>query len=110
MGPVYLIALVGVVVGTAAALDVKYGWTGRYRTDGPKHYHGSPHISATRERAASDLIDALRREYGTTAKEWLRARRRSMAVPPAWEHLQVIRRAVILDGPTREVPVIGVPA
>lgn len=104
MGPIYLLATVGALAAVFAALDVKYGWTGRYRLDVAKHAHGSPHISATRELAAGDLIRRLQREYGSTAREWLYARTLARL-----ERVHVITWSP-LDDSTREVPVIGVPA
>ena len=106
--PIVLIVGTAVVLVVAAALDLHYGWSGRYRPTGGRHAAGSSFISATRERSAWDLIDRQRREYGTTAREWLRAQqRRRPGFPPAWEHLQVLRW---VDEPTQPVPVIGVPA
>jgi hypothetical protein len=107
--PILLVLGVSALLLVAALLDVHYGWSGRYRNVTGRHAAGSSFISATRERSAWDLIDRQRREYGTTAKEWLRVHRRSpgRAFPAAWESLQVLRWS---EEDTQQVPVIGVSA
>jgi hypothetical protein len=108
MWQIILLVGTGLALLLAALLDVQYGWTGRLSPTKARHYRESTQITAGRARDAWDLIERQRREYGNTAKEWLRdhAPTRSLTIPPAWEHLQVIDWA----DDAGQVPVVGVRA